>query len=470
MTDILDLPGWEVIAKTTEDGTDVLAARYLPQPEACLKCGTIGELYRHGTKVVEYLDSPMRGSPARLRATVQRFRCRSCSETFLQPLGGIQPERRMTERCASFIQARCLRDTFTRLAEDVGCDDKTVRNLAAEYIERLQGAYKPVLPEYLGIDETTIDGSLRLVLTDIGNRKPVDMVDARDQGKLATWLHHFKDRSHVRGVSIDMWRPYLNTVHNLLPGVSVVVDKFHIVRMATDAMEDVRIRLQKTRRKAERRDWLRSKAVLRMRGAKLSVKQRFNRDMWLDNEPELAVAYRLKEAFYDLYSLPKAEAIAAFDGYAMAVPATVKKEFKPLLTAMKNWRTEILAFFDHPITNAYTEALNGVAKTINRTGRGYSFDVLRARLLFGKKAAAEELPWRLATAYLAVDEVMQSMKLEQQCRCQSCGVELGRSKKTFPHVAVIVRGKERKRILICGLCFEGFHTRSLSRTFVPSTQ
>ena len=30
--------------------------------------------------------------------------------------------------------------------------------------------------------------------------------------------------------------------------------------------------------------------------------------------------------------------------------------------------------------------------------------------------------------------------------------------------------KERKRILICGLCFEGFHTRSLSRTFVPSTQ
>ena len=51
----------------------------------------------------------------------------------------------------------------------------------------------------------------------------------------------------------------------------------------------------------------------------------------------------------------------------------------------KNWRNEILAYFDHPISNGYTEALNGVAKVINRAGRGYSFEVLRARLLFGKE-------------------------------------------------------------------------------------
>lgn len=36
----------------------------------------------------------------------------------------------MTERCATYIQSLCLRDTFVRIAEDVGCDDKTARNLA----------------------------------------------------------------------------------------------------------------------------------------------------------------------------------------------------------------------------------------------------------------------------------------------------------------------------------------------------
>jgi len=143
MTDILDLEGWTLLQRTQEDGWDVLEGEYRPQPEACPKCGTIGHLYRHGTKPTTYLDIPIRGAPARLKAKVQRYQCRSCKETFLQPLGGIRDDRRMTLRCANYIQARCLMDTFVRIAEDVGCDDKTVRNLAWEYIASLDARYRP---------------------------------------------------------------------------------------------------------------------------------------------------------------------------------------------------------------------------------------------------------------------------------------------------------------------------------------
>jgi hypothetical protein len=34
--------------------------------------------------------------------------------------------------------------------------------------------------------------------------------------------------------------------------------------------------------------------------------------------------------------------------------------------------------------NAYTEAMNGVAKAMNHIGRGYSFEAIRAKVLFGK--------------------------------------------------------------------------------------
>ena len=130
MTDILDLKGWTVLGRTEEDGADVLEAEYpLPMPTACPKCGTLDCIYRHGTKATTYVDIPMRGKPAKLRAKVQRYRCTSCKETFLQPLGGILEGRRMTERCATYIKAHSLRDTFTRIAENVGCDDKTVRTL-----------------------------------------------------------------------------------------------------------------------------------------------------------------------------------------------------------------------------------------------------------------------------------------------------------------------------------------------------
>lgn len=43
---------------------------------------------------------------------------------------------------------------------------------------------------------------------------------------------------------------------------------------------------------------------------------------------------------------------------------------------------KIFSYFDHPITNAYTESLNSLIRVINRNGRGYSFEALRAKVLY----------------------------------------------------------------------------------------
>jgi transposase-like protein len=162
MNDILDLPGWTVLAKRL-DGTEYeLEAEYTVQPTVCPKCGSLGKPYKHGTKNTTYRDSPIRGKTTRILARVQRYRCRDCSETFLQPLAGVLANRLMTERCAEFIGEQCLVDTFVRIAQNVGCDEKTVRTLASECIARLLETHKPALPAWLGIDETTIDGCLSL--------------------------------------------------------------------------------------------------------------------------------------------------------------------------------------------------------------------------------------------------------------------------------------------------------------------
>ena len=51
--------------------------------------------------------------------------------------------------------------------------------------------------------------------------------------------------------------------------------------------------------------------------------------------------------------------------------------------------------FDHPvnqpITNAYTESLNNLIRVMNRLGRGYSFEALRAKILFSEGAFKKEL-------------------------------------------------------------------------------
>lgn len=477
MTDILDLEGWNVIDKTVECGEYLIEAEYSVPPTACTKCGVINHWYNWGPKPITIRDSPIRGRPVRIIAKAKRYKCRACNGTFIQPLGGLYPDTRMTARCVEFIEEQCLRDTFIRIAEHVGCDDRTVRDIAHAHIDRLNAGYRPWLPEWLGIDETMIDGKQRCVITDVVNRVPIDMLPDRDLPTVTQWLYQFRERNVVKGLAIDMWRPYKTAAHAVFPGLPVIIDKFHLVRMANTAMDNVRISMAKDQAKVVGRDWMRRKVLLRLRYKNLDVDGRYNLDMWLDNEPELAIAYRLKEAFYEIYdSASKEDAAKKLDDWRSSVPARMrktKKDFKPLMTCTANWREEMLAYFDHPISNGYTEALNGVAKVINRAGRGYSFKVLRARLLFRKQQRQKECDMSQMVA-LPVDYRTAMLRyyisMEHDNTCVSCGGKFPDEEMAAHIMPAIIKGEHRiSGALLCAACNRRFHTEVASHHDSAST-
>ena len=53
---------------------------------------------------------------------------------------------------------------------------------------------------------------------------------------------------------------------------------------------------------------------------------------------------------------------------------------------MERLLDELFSYFEQPITNAYTESVNRLAKDMNCMGRGYSLEVIRARMLYDGKA------------------------------------------------------------------------------------
>lgn len=195
--------------------------------------------------------------------------------------------------------------------------------------------------------------------------------------------------------------------------------------------------------------------------------------MWLDNEPHVATAYRLKEAFYDIYDAPtKAEAEKRLDAWRASIPASMKKgkkSFTPLLTSTRNWREEMLAFFDHPISNGYTEALNGVAKVINRAGRGYSFEVLRARLLFGKIPKKEPVEGHMMRRSVAQVETHANLLDLLGSRCESCGGLYDADELESHDLPPISRGEKDRRMYVCADCYRRFHTDCASHGSQTST-
>src|SRR5699024_9029783 len=67
-----------------------------------------------------------------------------------------------------------------------------------------------------------------------------------------------------------------------------------------------------------------------------------------------------------------------YQDWLASIPEELVTYFVDLIKAMSNWEEEIFNYFTSPITNAYTESFN---RLIN-VGRGYSFEALRAKILF----------------------------------------------------------------------------------------
>jgi transposase len=392
--DILNLPGLVVVHQTYNDPDRFcyLDVEATETQNDCPKCGVTGQLYRFGTRKQIYRDSPIRQYSVVISLKLQRFKCKQCGATFLQSVEGLDPKRLMTARCVQYIREQCLLDTFIHVAEHIGCDEKTIRNIANDYIGELNADRQPYLPEWLGIDETMLDGKLRCVLTDVVERRPIDLLSNREKLTVVGWLWPFRDSKSIRGVTIDMWRPFQKAVATVFPDLPVIADKFHVLRMANTAVDSVRVRHGKKRPTEQRRQWLRGKFLLRKRADSLSPMKQLTLDSWLSEEPDIATAYSLKEEFFRIYDFQKKyDAEKALDAWRYSVPKHLHPDFKELLSATKNWRREILAYFDHQdsngnrLSNAYTETFNGESKVASRAGRGYTFEVLRARVLFGEK-------------------------------------------------------------------------------------
>lgn len=213
----------------------------------------------------------------------------------------------------------------------------------------------------------------------------IDILRKRNKSVVIDYLLKLQDIDKVELVAMDMWRPYKEAVNMVIPHAKIVIDKFHVVKLANESLEKIRkVNREKVSAK-ERRQLMRDRYVLLTRRGDLNdFDDQIKLQVWTDKFPLLAQAYELKEQFFDIYAAKSTdEAYKLYQAWLASVPKELLTYFADLIKAMSNWEEEIFNYFTSPITNAYTESLNRlILKTINHIGRGYSFEVLRAKILF----------------------------------------------------------------------------------------
>jgi transposase len=384
---LLNLKGFHVISQQEHESHLAITVENLFKPQSCPHCG-FTQLYSHDKTEQVFFDTPMQGKPVVLKTQRVRYKCRSCGKTFREPLADIDDKRLMTTRLKKYIQKRSMSDTFAVVARETGLDEKTIRHVFDDYVDTQSKVMPFETPRVLGIDELKLVGSYRCILTNIEKYSVFDMLLSRKKADVVQHLKFLKNPKNVQIVTMDMWSPYRDAVKQVLPDAVIVIDKFHIVATASKCLEKARKGTRSQLEKKERIKLKNDRFVLLKRRHSLNDEEVIKLQQWSAWFPDLGLAYDAKEAFYCLFDqgLDSKTAEQALMDWQRGLSPQIAHYFEALTTALSNWMPEILNGFDYPVTNAYTESINRYAKDVQRMGRGYSFDVVRAKMLYNAEA------------------------------------------------------------------------------------
>ena len=383
---LLNLPGYRIL--TVEETGDAyhIAAETIAPPTSCPHCG--GEvIVGYGRREQWIRDLPMHGRQVGLYFQTRRFRCKACRKTFYEGLPGVDTKRFMTQRLVLWIGPAAIRRPFAHVAQEVGVSERTVRDIFHDHVADLEAHRRVETPQWMGLDEIHLIRP-RGVITNVQECTLVDLLVNRNKETVMAYLMRLPQRQRIQLVAMDMWHPYKDAVQAALPQATIVIDKFHVLKMANAAVERVRKQLRESLAPAQRRGLMHDRFVLLKREADLTDREILLLSTWVKNYPTLGEIHRLKEVFFRLYDCAsRTEAQTFVQTWEQSLGVDHRTSFAELLTAWRNWENEILAYFDHPITNAYTESLNNLIRATDRLGRGYSFEALRAKMLWAEGVA-----------------------------------------------------------------------------------
>jgi transposase len=245
---------------------------------------------------------------------------------------------------------------------------------------------EPVVPHRETARARTLADRWHVGFTDVGGGQGMlGQVEGRTADDVAYWLagHSPAWRDRIRYVAIDMCTVFVAAIRRSLPHATIVVDHFHVVKLANDTVAEVRRRIAtqlrgRRGRKTDPEYTVRN--LLRRNREDLSdtaFAKLWNTLVDLDG-PGLTIltTWIAKEELRRLLALAGTGADRSvishrlYRFYTWCADAAVP-ELERLARTIQTWWPAIEAFLHTKITNAASEGYNRVVKLDARNGYGY---------------------------------------------------------------------------------------------------
>ena len=356
----------------------------------CPECSERMHVHEWKTRQWRHLDTCQLKTI--IEASVPRVKCAKHG-TLMVRVPWADPHGRFTalfERTAIMLMKSCsisAASKYLRLSWD------ETDHIKARAVARGLARKQPVAARAVCVDEKSVGKGHDYVT--VVTRVPeegrpfVDFVtDGREEEALnAYWkLPGTGALESIKCASMDMWKPYINSATKNLPqGANAVThDPFHIVQHMNKAVDTVR-RQEQPLLGADAGKQLKGTRFMWLYGFEnLPPKWADRMKTMKDGKTRTARAWRLKELFRDFYQCENWTQAEAFfkDWYASAIRSKLEP-VKKVARMIKAHLPQVLNFFIHRITNAFSEGINSMIQEIIKRANGYrNRDRLKRDLYF----------------------------------------------------------------------------------------
>lgn len=350
----------------------------------CPCCGTMTDrIHDYREQLVR--DLPAFGKAVFLHLRKRRYVCPECGKRFYENISFLPRYYRSTQRRILAV-INSFRETVSasHIAKEHGISVST----ALRYFDLIDyGSCK--LPEVLSLDEFRGNAGgkkFQTIITDAKNMKVLDILPNRKLSDLISYFLKFsrKERLKVKYVVMDMSSLFRSVVETVFPKAKIIADRYHVVRQAMWAMENVRKRVQKGLSPEWRKYFKRSRYLLNKNPEKLTDDELDKLRVILGISSDLECSYELKNRFLKLMRSPDSKVgRALLSEWVYHAEIANLHEFDACTKAVHNWSEAILTSFDCPYSNGFTEGCNNKTKVLKRICYGVrNFARFRNRILY----------------------------------------------------------------------------------------
>lgn len=311
-----------------------------------------------------------------LRYAPRRVECRRCGVRVEEVPWALHTSR-FTSQFEEMVAYLAQQMSKTAVCTLMGIDWRTVGTIVQRVVaDRLDAARLEEL-YVIGVDEISFRRHHNYVTVVVDHAKK--RVVWTGEGKGADTLGKFfaelgpEKAKKLTHVTLDMSNAYISAVDTHAPQAQKVFDRFHVQKLANEAVDEVRRAEVRAVAGTEVARFLKNSRWALLKNPwhlKLHEGEKL-RDIQRTNKP-LFRAYLLKESLAQGFEYrQRARAEEHFDGWLSWATRSRLKPFVRLAGTIKRFKDDILAYISTRLSNGLVEGLNNKTRLITRRAYGF---------------------------------------------------------------------------------------------------